>query len=320
MNIISKIIENLSKFGDTLVKWFGSNALDWVLIGAAGVALIAFVAVLFCAAGAAKFKRAAAKATEYLKSGEGTEQLDEKVKAFTKQVKSAWKNYREAGNAVPAVYLSESVCVEASAKSGTAAAKNYFIGATVIAAFALLVNAVIGLAGANDLGVSLVVPLKTAAFIAPLAVLILGGIFALVLSIVNKSRYKKALAAYNEFIAALNNLNSSGAAFTLPVGATVISETYDKTGVRYGAEHDAAPAYKAADYGTRINFSNDPQKEDVVAQIERITAAGASKQTMLEVAKLLQAERAKAENKAPEQQKRLNAALATLLKAISTAK
>ena len=59
--------------------------------------------------------------------------------------------------------------------------------------------------------------------------------------------------------------------------------------------------------------------EDVIARIDRIDAEGASLASMKEVAMLLQKERVKPENKAPEQQKKLNEALSKLLKAMSAA-
>lgn len=59
--------------------------------------------------------------------------------------------------------------------------------------------------------------------------------------------------------------------------------------------------------------------DDVIERIEKIDREGASRETMREVATLLQKERAKPENKTPEQQKRLNAALSKLLKAMSAA-
>lgn len=59
--------------------------------------------------------------------------------------------------------------------------------------------------------------------------------------------------------------------------------------------------------------------EDVIARIEKINKEGAPLATMKEVALLLQQERAKPENKTPEQQRKLNEALASLLKSMSAA-
>lgn len=59
--------------------------------------------------------------------------------------------------------------------------------------------------------------------------------------------------------------------------------------------------------------------DDVIAKIEQIDREGAPRETMREVATLLQKERAKPENKTPEQQRRLNEALSKLLKAMSAA-
>lgn len=59
--------------------------------------------------------------------------------------------------------------------------------------------------------------------------------------------------------------------------------------------------------------------DEVIARIEKIKQEGGSIAQMKEVALLLQKERAKPENKTPEQQRKLNEALASLLKAMSSA-
>lgn len=59
--------------------------------------------------------------------------------------------------------------------------------------------------------------------------------------------------------------------------------------------------------------------DDVIAQIEKIDRDGAPRETMREVATLLQKERNKPENKTPEQQRRLNEALTKLLRAMTAA-
>ena len=64
---------------------------------------------------------------------------------------------------------------------------------------------------------------------------------------------------------------------------------------------------------------SNAKPEDIVARIDQISKEGAPLATMKEVALLLQQERAKPENKTPEQQRKLNEALAALLKAMSTA-
>ncbi|MCL2256295.1 MAG: hypothetical protein FWC11_05505 [Firmicutes bacterium] len=59
--------------------------------------------------------------------------------------------------------------------------------------------------------------------------------------------------------------------------------------------------------------------DDIIQRIDKISKEGAPLATMKEVAMLLQQERAKPENKSPEQQQKLNASLSTLLKAMSSA-
>lgn len=66
--------------------------------------------------------------------------------------------------------------------------------------------------------------------------------------------------------------------------------------------------------------ANAATTEDVIARIEQINKEGAPLSTMKEVALLLQKERAKPENKTPEQQRKLNEALSKLLKAMSAAR
>lgn len=79
----------------------------------------------------------------------------------------------------------------------------------------------------------------------------------------------------------------------------------------YAAPQPAAPAAPYAEVRPVV------PEEDVVARIDRISREGAPLSVMREVALLLQQERAKPENKTPEQQRRLNEALSKLLKAMS---
>lgn len=60
--------------------------------------------------------------------------------------------------------------------------------------------------------------------------------------------------------------------------------------------------------------------DEVIAEINRISEHGATREAMREVATRLQRERAKPENSSPETKKRLNEALSKLLKAMSSAK
>lgn len=80
---------------------------------------------------------------------------------------------------------------------------------------------------------------------------------------------------------------------------------------QHAAQQQAAQKQAAPAGGTSA--------DDVIAQIEKIDRDGAPRETMREVATLLQRERAKPENKTPEQQKKLNEALSKLLKAMSAA-
>lgn len=81
----------------------------------------------------------------------------------------------------------------------------------------------------------------------------------------------------------------------------------------------AAQAQAQAQKPAQSAPSGGSSVDSVIAQIEKIDRDGAPRETMREVATLLQKERAKPENKTPEQQKKLNEALSKLLKAMSAA-
>ncbi len=80
-----------------------------------------------------------------------------------------------------------------------------------------------------------------------------------------------------------------------------------------------AQAQAAAQAKAQPETVGTSSADEVIARIEKINREGASLSTMKEVALLLQKERAKPENKTPEQQRKLNEALASLLKAMSAA-
>ncbi len=86
------------------------------------------------------------------------------------------------------------------------------------------------------------------------------------------------------------------------------------------AQAQAAQAAAQARAAAQAHTAATPSSADaVIARIEQIDREGAPRETMREVATLLQQERAKPENKTPEQQKKLNEALSKLLRAMSSA-
>lgn len=89
----------------------------------------------------------------------------------------------------------------------------------------------------------------------------------------------------------------------------------EQAAARKAASEHAARARAAS----RAEAVSSGSADDVIARIEQIDREGAPRETMREVAALLQKERAKPENKNPEQQKKLNDALSKLLKAMSAA-
>ncbi len=80
-----------------------------------------------------------------------------------------------------------------------------------------------------------------------------------------------------------------------------------------------ARASQASAAKAQAQPSGSSSADDIIARIEQIDREGAPRETMREVATLLQKERAKPENKTPEQQKKLNEALSKLLKAMTAA-
>ncbi|MCH5164974.1 MAG: hypothetical protein J1G01_01055 [Clostridiales bacterium] len=98
--------------------------------------------------------------------------------------------------------------------------------------------------------------------------------------------------------------------------------------IRRRAREEAMAQARAQQQAAQAQAQAQPQAaptgamtsaDEVIAQIEKIDREGASRDAMREVATRLQQERAKPENKTPEQQKRLNDALSKLLKAMSAA-
>lgn len=187
-------------------------------------------------------------------------------------------------------------------KRGKATARGYFGSVAVIAAIACLLN--------------MFYPSVRSAFFyvdnvlfAPVIVIMLGGILNVVLAVVSKPRRKK------------ETYETAPPAGEIKVEEPAAEETADivREAPAKEPEPAAEPVIEPPVFTQADDEPSDPEKEDIVVQIERIATAGASKNTMLEIAKLLQAERAKAENKSPDRQKRLNSALAKLLKALSTA-
>ncbi len=85
------------------------------------------------------------------------------------------------------------------------------------------------------------------------------------------------------------------------------------------AKAEAELRARTAQAQTAQTAGGSSSADDVIARIEQINREGAPLATMKEVALALQQERAKPENKTPEQQRKLNEALASLLKAMSSA-
>ena len=95
-----------------------------------------------------------------------------------------------------------------------------------------------------------------------------------------------------------------------------LEELRAQRGAQVKAQREAAARANAE---AAANARPSVSTEDVIEQIEKIDRDGATLPVMREVAMLLRKERAKPENQTPEQQKKLNEALAKLLKAMSAA-
>lgn len=138
-----------------------------------------------------------------------------------------------------------------------------------------------------------------------------GGLLSLIAAIIGAASYRSSVKAYNSMMEKLN------AEYMTATPAATPAET---------APAAPAPAFEpdthvtfrpaATPAETEARAAAMPE-EDVVARIDRISREGAPVSVMREVALLLQQERAKPENKTPEQQRRLNEALSKLLKAMS---
>lgn len=330
------------------------------------------------------------------------------MKLMPASVKKQYKTARMA-NARPSDFLSQRDLVEAPYRASLIS-KIWIVTfvATVIctlAAFFVAPLSLLHIAADDVAGMS---GLSFSQYIAPLVVLVVGGLLTLIGAVVGRCSYNGAVKLYAKFVPAVDgevkptaakghaqaDAAQQQAAYaqaeqepvqayaaepqeTVEYAAEQVAEPYDRQEAfaeqpdpqaderaaareeamaRMRAEQEAAQARAAQEEQARreaqaraaqeqqdriarmeaaraaqaqaqaqaqtqaqVTASASTSADDVIARIEKIDREGAPRETMREVATLLQKERAKPENKTPEQQKKLNEALSKLLKAMSAA-
>ncbi|MDR1094051.1 MAG: hypothetical protein LBL66_07885 [Clostridiales bacterium] len=278
---------------------------------------------------------------------EDTGLLDVCMGRFPGDIPELWKKYRSGGTVDAGMYIDQKICVEAPMGGRAMRVISMGMSTILIAAIALALGVAVNGGKFNGVGI-----------FPALVVLLSGVVFMSVLHVLWGRRYKKVLRSYYTLMDVLTlNLPRRGMLFLPPAGgakaagvprrdppraakreprAEPVAESV-RPAVEVAPESDgpeilispAAEPERAAkivadetDAAPRAGSveTDEPEKEDIVEKIDRVINENASKQTMLEVAKLLSAERRKPENQKPVQQKRLNDALAKLLKALSAKK
>lgn len=317
------------------------------------------------------------------------------LKKLPASVKTQYKNAR-MGNIKPSVLLTKQVCVDEPYKRSLVS-KVWLVTllATVFAAamaWCLIPLSKIETGAADDIAgqIAAAAQAQSYMYIAPLVVLIVGGLFTVIGGIIGKAVYSGAVKLYGKFMPVIDGDQravEAGQAYSEPQNqayAEPQSQAYAEPQQQYAepqqAYDQAQPVYEQPQqtYAEPQQAYAEPQQQatyaepaqpvrqesdeefrrrareeamaqaraqqaqaqaqaqaqtqarpqtagsstvdDVIAQIDKIEREGAPRETMREVATLLQKERAKPENKTPERQKQLNEALSKLLKAMSGAR
>ena len=307
------------------------------------------------------------------------------LKKLPASVKTQYKNAR-MGNIKPSVLLTKQVCVDEPYKRSLVS-KVWLVTllATVFAAamaWCLIPLSKIETGAADDIAgqIAAAAQAQSYMYIAPLVVLIVGGLFTVIGGIIGKAVYSGAVKLYGKFMPVIDGDQravEAGQAYSEPQNQAYAEpqsqayaepqqqaayaepqQAYDQAQPVYEqpqsqayAEPQQQAAYAEpaqpvrqesdeefrrrareeaivqaraqqaqAQAQARPQTAGSSTVDDVIAQIDKIEREGAPRETMREVATLLQKERAKPENKTPERQKQLNEALSKLLKAMSGAR
>ncbi len=379
---------------ETLNKLFGNQLSlsgDVWLFVMLGIVVLAFAVTLIVGLTAGMFnkikavmKRAVAKPEVALVA----------LKQLPAPVKAQYKNAR-MGNIKPSVLVTKQLCVDEPYKRSFIS-KVWLVTFMATIVCALMVFFVMPLAkvsaptgGEGDAEVAAEAMFAvTNMFIAPFAVLALGGLLTLIGGAIGKAVYSGAVKIYGKFIPVLDGEQRTSGdsapayssaetqpaqpyvepqqtyaepqqeqnfaaepqqayaepqqtyaepqqAYAQPIVEPVVQESEEEQ--RRRAREEALAQMRAQQAQAQAQTRQTPPQQqqqafaqqpvsdsasvdDVIARIDKIEREGASRETMREVASLLQKERAKPENKTPERQRRLNEALSKLLKAMSGAR
>ena len=283
---------------DTITKWLAKMAekvtadqMGYALLGLLGfVFLVSFIAAL-----GNKERRKFKKGVRILVQSGGNN-TDGAMKAMPQAVSRAY-NRAETLGGNPADFMTHEACVSVPFRVSVMSKLTLvnFCSTVFIALLAQFLMAYYSVTGTVN---------------APLLVLVCGGVLTVVSAIISAASYRASVRRYNDFVAVLGRAYNDRKAASAPAPASALAPVEQRT---ESPVCQPAPAVPAAYPDSRPVVP----EEDVVARIDRISREGAPLSVMREVALLLQQERAKPENKTPEQQRRLNEALSKLLKAMS---
>lgn len=306
---------------ETITKWFTQLAekmtadqIGYTLLGALGLVFVVSLIVALGSRERRKFRKGARR----LIAAEG-KNAAACIKTMPQAVVSAF-NRAETLGGNPADFMSAEACVSVPYRV-SAMSKLAFINFCSTIFLAVL-------------GQSLVAYwdiLATPANVT-LLILICGAVLTFAAAIIGAVSYRNSMRDYTGFVAVLSRAYADRKPASVSAPAATADAQFVPPApavqpVAYApvAPQPAAPAAPAAYTAPQPAAPAAPYaevrpvvpEEDVVARIDRISREGAPLSVMREVALLLQQERAKPENKTPEQQRRLNEALSKLLKAMS---
>ncbi len=291
---------------ETITKWFTQLAekmtadqIGYTLLGALGLVFVVSLIVALASRERRKFRKGARR----LIAAEG-KNAAACIRTMPQAVVSAF-NRAETLGGNPADFMSAEACVSVPYRV-SAMSKLAFINFCSTIFLAVLGQSLVAY---WDI---LATPINVT-----LLILICGAVLTFAAAIIGAVSYRNSMRDYTGFVAVLSRAYADRipAPAVQPAAYAPVAPqpavTQPAAPAAYAAPQPAAPAAPYAEVRPVV------PEEDVVARIDRISREGAPLSVMREVALLLQQERAKPENKTPEQQRRLNEALSKLLKAMS---
>lgn len=297
---------------ETITKWFTQLAekmtadqIGYTLLGALGLVFVVSLIVALASRERRKFRKGARR----LIAAEG-KNAAACIRTMPQAVVSAF-NRAETLGGNPADFMSAEACVSVPYRV-SAMSKLAFINFCSTVFLAVLGQSLVAY---WDI---LATPINVT-----LLILICGAVLTFAAAIIGAVSYRNSMRDYTGFVAVLSRAYAdripasvrpapaAADAQFVPPAPAVQPAAYAPVAPQPAVTQPAAPAAPYAEVRPVV------PEEDVVARIDRISREGAPLSVMREVALLLQQERAKPENKTPEQQRRLNEALSKLLKAMS---